>query len=328
MAMGGISAFVIVFAVYPVAAPLFRKANITKNLMPGIFLGASVGLCISLPGNPSLTNALLTTTALGTNAYAGAKMGIVACIFGTILCALYLIWATKRETAKGVVYVVSGTDAASVDPDRKLPPFWSSILPLVVVILMMFFLKDIMSTTNCITTALLAAMALVVVFNFKMMKGKILKTFTDGMWDSVTALILTAGVMGFGSVVNNARAFQYFVDFAMSISNAFNPYVSGAVAVNILAGITGTALGGLQIFTNTLLPNYLGLNINPQAFHRIMVIATCGLDSLPHCATYISMCIVCGVATKGSYKHVVPLSIIIPVLMTALCIILALIGFI
>lgn len=72
MAMGGISAFVIVFAVYPVAAPLFRKANITKELMPGIFLCASVVLCLSLPGNPTSTNALLTRPeyGLGTNAYA------------------------------------------------------------------------------------------------------------------------------------------------------------------------------------------------------------------------------------------------------------------
>ena len=51
MAMGGVSAFVIVFAVYPVAAPLFRKANITKNLLPGIVLCASVTLCLCLPGN-------------------------------------------------------------------------------------------------------------------------------------------------------------------------------------------------------------------------------------------------------------------------------------
>jgi H+/gluconate symporter-like permease len=328
MAVGGVSAFVIVFAVYPVAAPLFRKANITKNMMPGIFLGASVGLTLSIPGNPSITNALLTTTALNTNAYAGAKMGIVACIFGIILSCIYLMWATKRETARGIGYVVSGTDAVTVDPNKKLPPFWSSILPLLVVILMMFFLKDRMSAVNCVTTSLLVAMALVTIFNFKVMKDKILKTFADGVWDSATALILTAGVMGFGMVVQNARGFQYFIDFAMSISTTFNPYTSGAIAVNILAGIVGTALGGLQIFTNAMLSNYLALDINPQAFHRIMVIACCGLDSLPHCATFITMTIVCGVSIKESYKFVVPLSIIIPILMTALCIILALVGFI
>ena len=72
----------------------------------------------------------------------------------------------------------------------------------------------------------------------------------------------------------------------------FNPYVSAAVAVNVVAGITGTALGGLQIFANSMLESYLNLGINPAAFHRLMVIACCGLDTLPHCATFITMCTV------------------------------------
>ena len=89
MAMGGVSAFVIVFAVYPVAAPLFRKANITKNLLPGIVLCASVTLCLCLPGNPTSTNALLARPeyGLGVDAFSAPVMGVIACIVGT--CLLY-----------------------------------------------------------------------------------------------------------------------------------------------------------------------------------------------------------------------------------------------
>jgi H+/gluconate symporter-like permease len=328
MALGGISAFVIVFAVYPVAAPLFRKANITKDLMPGIFLAASVSLCLSVPGNPTSTNALLTMTPLGTNAYAAPVMGLIAGAVGLALDSLYVTFATKWETAKGNGYVVSGTDseASFSDDGKSLPPFWSSILPLVVVIVMMFFLKGVMTTANCITTSLLVAMALVVLFNFKAMKGRVTKTFSDGLWSSVTALVLTGGVMGFAGVVQNASGFQYFLNFAMGLSNTFNPYLSAAVAVNVVAGITGTALGGLQIFTNTMLNSYLGLGINPEAFHRLMVIACCGLDTLPHCATFITMCAVCGVKVRESYKHVFFLTVAIPLVMTALCIMMALAG--
>jgi H+/gluconate symporter-like permease len=330
MAMGGISAFVIVFAVYPVAAPLFRKSNITKELMPGIFLCASVALTLCIPGNPSNTNALLTMTPLGTNAYAGAKMGMVAGLVGLILSSIYVTWAARRETVRGNGYVVSGTDSAEMAADggKNLPAFWSSILPLIVVIVMMFTLKDVMSTVNCITTSLMIAMALVVVLNFQTMKDKVLKTFTDGFWSSVTALILTGGVMGFAAVVQNAPGFQYFLNFAMGLSDTFNPYVSASVAVNIVAGITGTALGGLQIFANTMLDSYLALGINPEAFHRLMVIACTGLDTLPHCATFITMCAVCGVSIKGSYKHVFPLTIIMPIFLTILCILMIQINFI
>ena len=328
MALGGISAFVIVFAVYPVAAPLFRKANITKELMPGIFLAASVSLCLSIPGNPSNTNALLTMTALGTNAYAGPVMGLIAGAVGLVLATMYVTFAAKRETAKGNGYVVSGTDSeTSFSSDGKsLPPFWSSVLPVIVVIAMMFFLKDIMTTSNCITTSLLIAMALVVLFNFKVMKGRVVKTFSDGLWSSVTALVLTGGVMGFAGVVQNAPGFQYFLNFAMGLSNTFNPYLSAAVAVNVVAGITGTALGGLQIFANSMLGSYLDLGINPEAFHRMMNIACCGLDTLPHCATFITMCAVCGVKVKEAYKHVFLLTVLIPMVMTALCIVMALVG--
>ena len=327
MAMGGVSAFVIVFAVYPVAAPLFRRANITKELMPGIFLLASVALCLTLPGNPTSTNALLTMTALGTNAYAGAKMGIVACIVGLVLSGIYVTIVAKWETAKGNGYSVSGTDSAEIGV-KGLPPFKTSILPLLLVIVMMYTLKDYMSASNCITTSLLLAMALVAALNFSVMKGKVMKTFSDGMWASIPALVLTGGVMGFAGVVSEAPGFKYFVDFAMSLSNKYNPYVSAAFAVNIVAGITGTALGGRRIFANTMLGSYLQLDVNPEAFHRMMVIACTGLDTLPHCATFITMCTVCGVKISSSYKHVFALTVILPILLTILCIFLATVNFI
>ncbi len=330
MAMGGISAFVIIFAVYPVAVPLFKKSNITKELMPGIFLFASVTLTLCLPGNPTSTNALLTNTALATDAYAAPIMGITAGIIGLIIGSIYVTYAAKKETAKGNGYVLSGTDAKEdfEASGKKLPSFITSVIPLLAVILSMLLLKSVMSTVDSINTSLLLAIALVVLLNFNILKGQNLKTFSTGFWSSINPLFLTAGVMGFAAVVQQAAGFQYFVDFAMGISDTFNPYVSGAIAVNIVAGITGTALGGLQIFANTMLPSYLELGINPEAFHRLMVIASCGLDTLPHCATFISMASVCGVSIKGSYKHVLPLTVITPIILTIVCIIMATIGII
>jgi len=192
----------------------------------------------------------------------------------------------------------------------------------------MFILRDRLPTVHAILTSLMVAIFFVFVLNFKTMKGKITQTFATGYWSSITPLMLTAGVMGFAAVVQNAPGFQYFINFAMSLADAFNPYVSGAIAVNIVAGITGTALGGLQIFADTMLPAYLALNINPEAFHRILVIASSGLDTLPHCATFITMCAVCGVSVKNSYKHVFVVAVITPIILTILCIALAMVGII
>lgn len=340
MAMGGISAFVIVFAVYPIAAPLFRKANISKTFMPAIFLGASVSLCLALPGNPTSTNALLTREeyGLGVDAYSAPVMGIIACIVGAVLCSIYLIMKQRKYARLGIGYATLVAEGSKEDEEteKKLPPFWSSILPIIVVIVMMFLLKKTMGTTECILTSLLVAMGLSVLLNPKTFFGKgnaaenadakdkkngrqsIIKTFANGFWSSVPAIMLTGAVMGFAGVVQAAGGFQVFLDFANGLSNTFNPYVSGVFAVNIMSGITGTALGGLQFFANSMLPNYIG-HVDPAAFHRLMTIACCGLDTLPHCSTFITCCAVCGVTVKTSYKHVFAITIVVPLIMTAVC---------
>jgi len=328
LALGGISAFVIVFAIYPIAAPLFRKANISKNYLPGIVLAASVSLCLAFPGNPTLTNALLTQPQynLGTNAYAAPIMGTIIGLLGLVLGSLYLKIVSGRDVEKGIGYVVSGSDAIEAIEEKSLPPFATSIIPIITVIVMMFILKSMMPALHTILTSLLTAMFLNVLLNYKTLKGKIVKTFVNGFWNSIPATFLTGGVMGFAGVVQIAPAFQYFINFANSLTTTFNPYVSAVFAVNVVAGITGTALGGLQIFANLMLPNYLATGINPAAFHRIMVIACCGLDTLPHCATFILMCSVCGVTPRDSYKHVFVLTVIIPFIMTAVGILLTFAG--
>ena len=91
-------------------------------------------------------------------------------------------------------------------------------------------------------------------------------------------------------------------------------------------GIAGLRLRMQMNNLATWVRNDLG--INPEAFHRLMTIACCGLDTLPHCSTFILMCSVCGVTAKDSYKHVFPLTVVMPILLTILCIIMIGIGII
>ena len=58
----GVSVYVVVFAVYPFAAKLFRQANIPKRLIPGtIVLGAVTFTMDALPGSPQIQNVIPTT---------------------------------------------------------------------------------------------------------------------------------------------------------------------------------------------------------------------------------------------------------------------------
>ena len=59
---GGVSLFVVVFAVYPFAAEMFRQGGIPKRLIPGtIALGAFTFTMDSLPGTPQIQNIIPTT---------------------------------------------------------------------------------------------------------------------------------------------------------------------------------------------------------------------------------------------------------------------------
>jgi len=87
---GGISLFVVVFAVYPLALALFREANITRKLIPGaIALGAFGFTMTAVPGSPQIQN-LIPMKYFGTTATAAPILGIVATISMLVFGMLWL----------------------------------------------------------------------------------------------------------------------------------------------------------------------------------------------------------------------------------------------
>lgn len=157
---GGVSAFVVAFAIFPVAAALFRKADIPKRLMPGaVALGAFTLTMSALPGSPAIQNAI-PMPFFGTTAFAAPGLGIIA---GAIMAGLGLVWLNRRAAqaraagegygqhsdampAKTVVTrehaQSSGFDIAEL-PDQpverdSLPSFALALLPIVVVIVVNF----------------------------------------------------------------------------------------------------------------------------------------------------------------------------------------------
>ena len=84
---GGVSLFVVVFAVYPFAAEMFRQGDIPKRLIPGtIALGAFTFTMDSLPGTPQIQN-IIPTTFFKTNAYAAPVLGTIGGII-ILICGV------------------------------------------------------------------------------------------------------------------------------------------------------------------------------------------------------------------------------------------------
>lgn len=77
---GGVSMFVVVFAVYPFAAAVFREANIPKRLVPAsIAMGSFCFTMTCIPGSPQIQN-IIPTNFYGTDAFAAPICGIFASV--------------------------------------------------------------------------------------------------------------------------------------------------------------------------------------------------------------------------------------------------------
>ena len=101
---GGVSAFVVVFAVYPFAAALFKEADYPKRLLPAVLaLGSFTATMDCLPGTPQIQN-IIPTAYFGTNLYAAPVSGIIGGLLIYGLGVLYLTRCLKKAVANGEGY--------------------------------------------------------------------------------------------------------------------------------------------------------------------------------------------------------------------------------
>lgn len=92
---GGVSLFVVVFAVYPFAAEMFRQGGIPKRLIPGtIALGAFSFTMDALPGTPQIQN-IIPTTFFGTTTWAAPVLGTIGGLIILTAGVTYLTWRVR-----------------------------------------------------------------------------------------------------------------------------------------------------------------------------------------------------------------------------------------
>jgi H+/gluconate symporter-like permease len=106
-------------------------------------------------------------------------------------------------------------------------------------------------------------------------------------------------------------AFAVAVDAMTGIPG--NELIGAAIAVTTIAGLTGSASGGLSIALPVLGPHYTDLGVNPEQLHRISSIASGPLDSLPHNGYIVTIVrAICGETHKSAYWPIAALTIAIP----------------
>ena len=382
---GGVSLFVVAFAVYPIAVELFRAVDVPKRLIPAtIALGAFTFTMTALPGTPAIQNAI-PMPYFGTTPFAAPGLGVIAAL---VMGGLGTAWLMRRAASArraGEGYddpTSSAADSASTPdalpsrPAKQLreyaqgegydlmelgrhapaqgsdpgispvqradhatgPGFAVAVAPVVLVIVLNYIFSalvlPVLDTAYLAEArfgatgidallgvwSIIAALTVSITVLLVLLRRRIVdlrQALGDGANASVLPIMNTASLVGYGAVIASMTGFVLIRDAVLDIAPG-NPLVSLSVAVNVLAGITGSASGGMSIALQTLGANYLELGrqagIAPNLMHRVTAIATGGLDALPHNGAVITLLAICKLTHRQSYADIFVVAVAIPLL--------------
>jgi len=357
---GGVSLFVVAFAVYPVADALFRQAAVPRRLIPpAIALGAFTFTMTALPGTPAIQNAI-PMAYFGTTLFAVPGLGLLASaiILGFGLWWLRMVEARAHTVGEGYALLNVETadeellraraanaenfDTAELPNGNRsvsLPSFALAVAPILVVLavnlVMSLWLLPRMNTAflaeprfdtslfaisgvwSVVTALAVASLALATMLRKRL--PELRKTLDAGANASVLPALNTASLVGFGAVVAALPAFALIRDGFLVVPGG--PLVSIAVAANVMAGITGSASGGLIITLNSLGETYARLaaaaNIDPALMHRVSSISSGALAMLPHNGAVVTLLSICGATQRGSYREIMMVGLFGPLIALA-----------
>ena len=336
---GGVSLFVVAFCVFPISVTLFDRAGIDKKFIPAcIALGSFTFTMTALPGSPAIPNAL-PMPYFGTTTYAAPGLGLIG---AALILSCGVLWL-KRRAAKHPATTIGDADQGFTG---AMPSFGLAIAPLLLVMILNYVLSEIVMPhwsapyladakfggvelksvkgLWALIMALSAAIIFIVV-SMRRYNKKMTDSINQGTFGSFLPIFNTSSEVGYGAVIASVASFAILREAVMNISPG-NPVISEAVAVNALAGITGSASGGLSIALEVLGAKYLEmanqLNISPELLHRVAAMSSGSLDALPHNGAVISLLAVCGRSHKESYFDIFMVSSFFTTMTTVIIVIL------
>ena len=336
---GGVSLFVVVFAVYPFAAELFRQSDIPKRLIPGtIALGAFTFTMDALPGTPQIQN-IIPASFFGTDAWAAPWLGVIGGVFIFALGMSYLEWRRRAALKAGEGYGDKLLNEPAMFAGEKLVHPLLALLPLLLVgisnkVLGIFipqyygsqhqFIPAVIGSPApvvqevskvaaiwAVEGALLIGIVCVLILAWRNIASQFAESTKPAVSGALLASMNTASEYGFGAVI---AALPGFLVVANALKSIPNPLINEAVTVTALAGITGSASGGMSIalaaMADTFIANANAAGIPMEVLHRVAAMASGGMDTLPHNGAVITLLAVTGLSHRQSYKDIFAITII------------------
>lgn len=344
---GGVSLFVVAFAIFPIAVSLFQAADIPKRLIPGaIALGSFTFTMTALPGTPAIQNTI-PMPYFGTDAFAAPGLGLIASAVMLLVGLWWLQSRARRAAAAGEGYGASkGAEGLKSEPAASLPPVWLALAPLITVVVLNYLMSRVfldgldasyLSEPRYGATslekvkglwALIAAMAistaLLIAVMWRWLKAP-RAALNQGTLDSLLPILNTASEVGFGKTIAALGSFALIKEAVVGIAPG-SPLISEAISVNLLAGLTGSASGGLSIALEALGSTYVELarqiDLAPDLLHRVATLACGGLDTLPHNGAVVTLLAICGLTHRKSYLDIFMVAVAGPFAATVLVVVL------
>jgi H+/gluconate symporter-like permease len=311
---GGVSVFIVAFSVYPMALSLFKDANLPRRFIPATMAFGSVTFTMTSAGSPEIQN-WIPIKHLGTSPFAAWEVSFVVAVF----MALFGYWWLKKMIGKAVD-AGEAFEAKPEDPEikqRALPKPYTGLIPLLVVLLLSFFLHESLAQLALIV-ALGGGVLTLMAINFSYFQN-LAKAVNLGTTGALLAIGNTAAVVGFGAIAKTTTAFQDTVEVMTHLPG--NELIGAAIAVSVIAGLTGSASGGQAIALPLVGPHYLDQGVDPEELHRIVSISSGALDSLPHNGYVVTTIrAICHETHQRAYGPMAALTVVVPLIGLALAI--------
>lgn len=285
---GGINSLVVAFAAYPIALQMFKKANLPNQFIPAIMCGGMWTFAMSMPFAPQIHN-IIPMNYFGTSNGAALVPGMACALAQMLLVNGWCNFRVKKAVAKGDHFRWPSNLPKEDDQAVKtnLPNPFLAIIPMILVVIGFDLIKW------RIEVAMLVAIISAILLFYRYLEGgvpKVVNCIGVGTTQAVGAIIATAAIVGFGTVVKTTP-FYSFVSERLAVAS-FHPYILSFLAVNVCSAMLGSASGGLSLMLETMGENlmaYASQGYSLEAIHRILSMGCTGLDTLPWNGTIVTV---------------------------------------
>lgn len=325
LTVGGINLYCCVFVLVSIGKDLFEEFDIPWHLYMTSCLGSGGVTMSMIPGTPAIQN-LIPMDVLGTQATAAPVLGVISTVLCLALSVLYCWWALGRCDKKNEHFLPTGekVKATSAVEEGGQMNEMNIILCLVPSVALLVALNGF--KLNAVVSLVVAVIVALIIFGANLVKSKvsIAACFGDGIRNAIMVLLNVCVIVGFGSVVSSTAGYTAIMGALDKIPGP--PIFQLFIAVNIAAGVAGSASSALGIGLGMFAEKFLAMGISPDVIHRIAVMASGGLDTLPHSSGTASALGVAQLSHKQGYIHVFWLNTVIPIIVTIVACVLASFG--